>query len=50
MNPKASIWAMRSFIACVFIVSLFGPYVISILIGCLGLGCYFFRDEAGSHL
>ena len=37
MNTKATIWAMRSFIAGVFIVSLFGPYVISILIGSLGL-------------
>lgn len=50
MSNKSSIWAMRAFIAGVFVLSLFGPYAISILIGCLGLGCYFFRDEAGSHL
>jgi hypothetical protein len=41
---------MRSFIAAVFFLCLLGPYGLSILIGCLGLGCYYFRNEAGSHL
>ncbi len=43
-------WGMRSFIGSVFVICLFGPYALSILIGCLGLGCYSFRDEVGSHL
>jgi hypothetical protein len=43
-------WTMRGFIAAVFFLCLFGPYGLSILIGCLGLSCYFFRDQAGSHL
>jgi hypothetical protein len=50
MKASWSIWLMRSFIASVFVLCLFGPYALSILIGCLGLGCYFFRNEAGSHL
>lgn len=50
MKASWSIWLMRGFIASVFVLCLFGPYALSILIGCLGLGCYFFRDEAGSHL
>jgi hypothetical protein len=41
---------MRSFIALVFVLCLFGPYGLSILIGCVGVGCYFFRNEVGSHL
>ena len=44
------IWAMRAFIGSVFLLCLTGPYALSILIGCFGLGCYFFRDEVGSHL
>ncbi|TCR63531.1 hypothetical protein [Bosea sp. BK604] len=44
------IWLMRGFIAFVFVLCLFGPYGLSILIGCLGLGCYFYRNEVGSHL
>lgn len=43
-------WGMRGFIGSVFVLCLLGPYAISILIGCLSLGCYCFRDEAGSHL
>lgn len=43
-------WGMRGFIGSVFVLSLFGPYTISILIGCLCIGCYCFRDEVGSHL
>ena len=43
-------WGMRSFIGSVFVICLFGPYALSILIGCLCLGCYYFRDEVGSHL
>jgi hypothetical protein len=43
-------WTMRGFIASVFLLCLFGPYGLSILIACFGAGCYFFRDEAGSHL
>lgn len=43
-------WLMRGFIAFVFVLCLFGPYGLSILIGCLGLGCYFYRNEVGSHL
>ena len=43
-------WGMRSFIGSVFVICLFGPYALSILIGCPGLGCYYFRDEVGSHL
>lgn len=43
-------WGMRSFIGFVFLLCLFGPYGLSILIGCLGLGCYCFRNEVGSHL
>ena len=50
MNGTWSAWAMRAFIGSVFIACLFGPYALSILIGCLGLGCYYFRDEVGSHL
>lgn len=50
MTHKTLIWGMRAFIASVFLMGLFGPYAISILIGCLGLGCYCFRNEAGSHL
>jgi len=50
MKASWSIWLMRGFIACVFLLCLFGPYGISILIGGLVLGCYCFRDEAGSHL
>lgn len=44
------IWLMRGFIAFVFVLCLFGPYGLSILIGCLGIGCYFYRNEVGSHL
>ncbi len=43
-------WAMRGFIGSVFLLCLLGPYGLSILIGCLGLGCYLFREQAGSHL
>ena len=43
-------WGMRGFIGFVFLLCLFGPYGLSILIGCLGLGCYCFRNEVGSHL
>lgn len=50
MKAPWSIWLMRGFIASVFLFCLFGPYGISILIGGLSLGCYLFRDEAGSHL
>lgn len=50
MKTSWSIVLMRGFIAGVFLLCLLGPYAISILIGCLGLGCHVFRDEAGSHL
>ena len=50
MKATWLIWGMRGFIGLVFCLSLFGPYGLSILIGCLGLGCYLFRDEVGSHL
>lgn len=50
MKATWLIWGMRGFIGLVFLLSLFGPYALSILIGCLGLGCYWFRDEVGSHL
>ncbi len=50
MKTSLSIWLMRGTIAAVFLLCLLGPYGISILIGCLGLGCHLFRDEAGSHL
>ena len=50
MKTSTRTWLMRGFIASVFLLCLLGPYGISILIGCLGLGCYVFRDEAGSHL
>lgn len=50
MKTSTRTWLMRGFIASVFLLCLLGPYGISILIGCLGLGCYLFRDEAGSHL
>ena len=50
MKQTWSCWAMRAFISSVFIVCLFGPYALSILIGCLGGGCYLFRNEVGSHL
>lgn len=50
MKAQSSNWLMRIFIAFVFILCLFGPYGLSILIGCVGLGCHFFRDEVGSHL
>jgi hypothetical protein len=43
-------WSMRGFIGSVFVLCLFGPYALSILIGCLCIGCYCFRDEVGSHL
>ncbi|WP_157733002.1 hypothetical protein [Bosea sp. AS-1] len=43
-------WGMRTFIGSVFVICLFGPYALSILIGCLGLGCYCFRNQVGSHL
>lgn len=43
-------WSMRGFIMTVFVLCLFGPYALSILIGCMGMGCYFFRDQVGSHL
>lgn len=43
-------WGMRAFIGSVFVMCLFGPYALSILIGCLGFGCYCFRNEVGSHL
>lgn len=50
MNQIWLTWAMRAFIGSVFVICLFGPYGLSILIGCLSLGCYFFRNEVGSHL
>lgn len=50
MKASMPVWLMRGFIATVFLLCLFGPYGISILIGCLGLSCHLFRDEAGSHL
>jgi hypothetical protein len=43
-------WAMRAFIGTVFVLCLFGPYGLSILIGAFCLGCYLFRDEADSRL
>jgi len=45
-----AIWMMRSFIALVFVSSLFGPYAISIMLGVLMLGYHYFRDEVGSRL
>lgn len=50
MKNSWLIWMMRSFIVAVFMLCLLGPYALSVLIGGVGLGCYFFRDEAGSHL
>lgn len=50
MKLSLPAWLMRGFIAAVFLLCLFGPYALSILIGCLGLSCYLFRDQAGSHL
>lgn len=43
-------WMMRAFIGSVFTLCLFGPWGLSILIGCLCVGCHYFRDEVGSHL
>lgn len=50
MKATWLVWGMRGFIGLVFTLSLFGPYALSVLIGCLGVGCYYFRDEVGSHL
>ncbi len=50
MKATWLIWGMRGFIGLVFVASLFGPYALSILIGCLALGCHYFRDEVGSSL
>ena len=50
MKNSWATWMMRSFIALVFVSSLFGPYAISIMLGVLMLGYHYFRDEVGSHL
>lgn len=50
MNQNWLTWGMRGFIGAVFVLCLFGPYALSILIGAIGVGCYYFRNEAGSHL
>jgi hypothetical protein len=50
MKSSWMTWTMRGFIASVFLLCLFGPYGLSIMIGCFAICCYFFSDEAGSHL
>lgn len=50
MNQTWLTWGMRGFIGAVFVFSLFGPWPLSLLIGMLALGCYWFKDEVGSHL
>jgi len=50
MDSWLSVWLMRGFIASVFVLCLFGPYGLSILIGVVALACHCFRKEAGSHL
>lgn len=40
-------WAMKAFIAAVIVLGLFGPYVISVILGalCLALWVYFRHDN-----
>lgn len=50
MTASWTVWLMRGFIACVVVLSLFGPYAISILIGLLGLGIYLYGDGTRSQI
>lgn len=49
MSASWTVWLMRAFIGSVVVLSLFGPYAISILLGLLGLGVYFYGDDARSR-